>query len=244
MLFRSEMVRTVNQKLLRIDTPETGYFSTSVSNVAGVVVSPTMNTVITFPNVLNQRYIVDSILITNTDTTGATNVSITSNIQYNSGQQIVHANAIPIAYRSALEILKKPQIFNPGESLRLQSNYANIYATITYETITGTQFVGQGTFLNSFNTTNVYQSNTYPTIVDSIRLVNAGSSNVGATVKWTDSSGTNVKSVIVFELILPYNSVVELCDGVKRIEANDIITAYASYGNLLGIFVSGKQLVP
>ena len=223
---------------------QSGLFSSSISNVASYSVTTSMANAIVFPSTPGYSYIADSILITNTDINGYGNVAISANIQFASpAREIVHTNLIPISYRGALELLKKPQVFNPGDALRLQAaNASSMYATITYEAISSNVYFGAANLITSYANTTIYTANNIPAVVESIRCVNtAQNSNAAVTVKWVDSTGA-VKTFFVFELILPSNSVIEICENVKRLNANDSISAYSSNPNNISVFVSGKTL--
>jgi hypothetical protein len=223
---------------------QSGLFSSSISNVTPYSVTTSMANAIVFPSTPGYSYIADSILITNTDTNGYSNVAISANILFaSSAKEIVHTNLIPIAYRGALELLKKPQVFNAGDVLRLQNaNASSMYATITYEAIASNLYFSAANLITSFANTTIYTANNIPAVIESIRCVNtAQNSNAAVTVKWIDSTGA-IKTFFVFELILPSNSVIEICENVKRLNANDSISVYASNPNNISVFVSGKTL--
>jgi hypothetical protein len=224
-----------------------GLYSSGVSNVAAYTVTTSMANAVVFPNTVGYRYVVDSILIANQDGTGLSTVGITSNIVLSNGFEYNFCNVIPVPYRMSLELLKKPQIFKPGEILKLQGvNTSNLFATITYETIAANNYVSNAMLLQSNVTTpnvvtNVYVSSGTPTVIESIRLVNSGTGNVGVTVYWANATGA-IKTYFVSTLIIPQNCVVELCDTVKRLDANDRLVAYGHWPNSITTFVSGKTL--
>ena len=224
-----------------------GLFSSAVSNVAAYAVTTTMANAIVFPATTGFSYVVDSILIANQDGTGLSNVAITSNLILANGLEYNYCNVIPIPFRMSLELLKKPQVFKPGEVLRLQGvNTSNLFATIAYERILSNSFISNALLLQATVTTpnvltNLYVSSGAPTIIESIRLVNSGSGNVATTVYWANATGV-VKTYFVSSLIIPQNCVVELCDAVKRLDANDRLVSYSSFANTITTFVSGKLL--
>jgi len=222
-----------------------GLFSSAVSNVAAYTVTTTMANAIVFPSTVGFSYVVDSILIANQDGTGLSNVGVSSNLILANGLEYNYCNVIPIPYRMALDLLKKPQVFKPGEVLRLQGiNTGNLFATITFERIASNSFISNALLLQSSVTTpnaltNLYVSSGAPTIIESIRLVNTGSGNVAATVYWANATGA-IKTYFVSSLIIPQNCVVELCDNVKRLDANDRLVSHALLSNTITTFVSGK----
>ena len=183
-----------------------GLYSAGVSNVAAYSVTTTMANAVVFPTTIGYNYIVDSILIANQDGTGLSNVGISSNIVLANGLEYNYCNVIPMPYRMSLELLKKPQVFKPGEILKLQGiNTSNLFATITYERHLSNSYVSNALLLQSTVTTpnaltNVYVSSDGPTIIESIRLVNTASGNVAATLYWANATGV-IKTYFVYSLI-------------------------------------------
>ena len=59
---------------------EFGLYSSSVSNVAAYAVTTTMANAVVFPNTAGFTYVVDSILISNQESSGLSNVAVSSNI--------------------------------------------------------------------------------------------------------------------------------------------------------------------
>ena len=218
-----------------------GLFSGAVSNVAAYTVTTTMANAVVFPSTAGFSYLVDSILVTNMDTTAATNVAVSSNIVLVGNQEINHSNEIPIPYRLSLELLKKPQVFEPGEILKLKcSGTTSLNATITFERIASTAYISNAALLTTSNT-NVYVSSGAPTVIESIRLVNTGTANVATTMYWANATGVP-KAYFVYTLIIPSNCVVEICENVKRLDANDRLVAYTSFANTIAAFVSGRVI--
>lgn len=218
-----------------------GLFSGAVSNVAAYTVTTTMANAIVFPSTAGFSYLVDSILVTNMDTAGASNVTVSSNIVTVTNQEINHCNEIPIPYRLSLELLKKPQVFRPGEILKLKcGGTTSLNATITFERIASNAYVSNAALLGLSNT-NVYVSTGAPTVIESIRLVNTGTANVATTMYWANATGVP-KAYFVYTLIIPTNCVIEICENVKRLDANDRLVAYTSYANTISAFVSGRVI--
>ena len=218
-----------------------GLFSGAVSNVTAYTVTTSMANAIVFPSTPGFSYLVDSILVTNMDTAGATNVTVSSNIVTVTNQEINHCNEIPIPYRLSLELLKKPQVFRPGEILKLKcGGTTSLNATITFERIASNAYVSNAALLTLSNT-NVYVSTGAPTVIESIRLVNTGTANVATTMYWANATGVP-KAYFVYTLIIPTNCVVEICENVKRLDANDRLVAYTSFANTISAFVSGRVI--
>jgi hypothetical protein len=194
-----------------------------------------------FPSTAGFSYLVDSILVTNMDNAGATNVTISSNIVTVTNQEINYCNEIPIPYRLSLELLKKPQVFRPGEILKLKcGGTTSLNATITFERIASNAYVSNAALLTLANT-NVYISTGAPTVIESIRLVNTGTANVATTMYLANATGVP-KAYFVYTLIIPSNCVVEICENVKRLDANDRLVAYTSFANTIAAFVSGRVI--
>jgi len=218
-----------------------GLFSGAVSNVAAYTVTTSMANAIVFPSTPGFSYLVDSILVTNMDNAGALNVNVSSNIVTVTNQEINHCNEIPIPYRLSLELLKKPQVFRPGEILKLKcGGTTSLNATITFERIASNAYVSNAALLTLSNT-NVYVSTGAPTVIESIRLVNTGTANVATTMYWANATGSP-KAYFVYTLIIPTNCVVEICENVKRLDANDRLVAYTSFANTISAFVSGRVI--
>ena len=120
------------------------------------------------------------------------------------------------------------------------SGTTSLNATITFERIVSTAYISNAALLTLSNT-NVYVSSGAPTVIESIRLVNTGNANVATTMYWANATGSP-KAYFVYTLIIPTNCVVEICENVKRLDANDRLVAYTSFANTIAAFVSGRVI--
>ena len=90
--------------------------------------------------------------------------------------------------------------------------------------------------------TDLYTSSSYPSVVQSILLCNNdGSNDVKARVAWTDGSN-NIQSYLVYDMIIPADSTVEICEQPKYLATGYKLRAYANVADRLEITASGKQI--
>ena len=91
--------------------------------------------------------------------------------------------------------------------------------------------------------TDLYTSSTYPSVVQSILLANDdGSNDVKARVAWTDG-GDSIQSYLVYDMVIPGDSTVEICEKPKYLAAGYKLRAYANQADRLEITASGSQIV-
>ena len=90
--------------------------------------------------------------------------------------------------------------------------------------------------------TDLYTSSTYPSVVQSILLCNNdGTNDVKARVVWTDE-GDNIQSYLVYDMIIPADATVEICETPKYLNTGYKLRARANQANRLEITASGKQI--
>lgn len=208
------------------------------------------------PSVSSSTYIIHSIYITNT---AATDAEITGRVDHTLGQggtnnTVDHvsffASRLPVPSGSAVELLKKPMVLLPNDSLRFQSTTPSggggvsgqLFAYIVYEQSLDNAFQGTGLNLASTSPTNVYQSTGFPSVIESIRVTNY--SNIGdyrISILWTNSAD-QVQGYLAYNLVIPAYSTVELLEKIKRIAATDVIKAVPEVSNVLSIQVSAKKI--
>ena len=70
---------------------------------------------------------------------------------------------------------------------------------------------------------------------------NEGTYDVKARVAWTDGSN-NVQSYLVYDMVVPADSTVEICEKPKYLAAGYKLRAYANVADRLEITASGKQI--
>ena len=214
-----------------------GEFNTSISGATQYDVTTSMATALTANSSSSHRTIVHSIHICNIS---ASEASISGEIQ--SSFSIAHN--IPVPAGSAVELLKQPKVLGPSETIELQSDTASaLEATIIIEYKEDTDFWDAQIDLTSAATlTDIYTSTTNPSVVQSILLANDdGTNDVKARVAWTDGSD-NIQSYLVYDMIIPAESTVEICEKPKYLAAGYKLRGYANQADRLEITASGKQI--
>lgn len=224
------------------------YNRTINSTVAYPITSALANAVV-IPSGAGNTYIVHSIYVTNIDSNLSSNIAVTGNFVFSSpSANVSFANKIPVPARSSLELLRKPQILQANDLIKLQSFDSGVaisnvlHSMIVYENKSSVEgYVGVG--INSDTTTgDVYVSTGVSTIIDSIKLVNSGDiGNIAITVTWTDSTNA-IQSYFTSTLIVPQNSSIELCEAPKRIPSGHKIRAVATTASQVSVLLSGRTL--
>jgi hypothetical protein len=218
---------------------------------------------LSFPNVVGNRYVIQSIHVANTFDN---ELYLTARHDFNNGAlRVPVANRVVVPYNGALELLEQPTIANPGDRLRLQA-FTGIGTTaggvdggldawITYSTKTDTNFVGVGTTVTTAGTNvggvstyqTVYTSTGFPSVIQSIRIANYNLFiDVDASIAIFSSLGIR-KGHLAYNLTIPKNSIVELCQQPKRLQASETIgvsvgSTTSGGANCLSVFVSSKYI--
>ena len=141
-------------------------------------------------------------------------------------------------------MLKQPKVLGPSETVELQaSSNSALEATIVVEYKEDTDYWDAALDLTSAATmTDVYTSSSNPSVIQIILLANDdGSSDVKARVAWTDGSN-NIQSYLCYDMIIPAESTVELCEKPKYLAAGYKLRGYANQADRLEITASGKQI--
>jgi len=214
-----------------------GEFNTSISGATQYDVTTSMAVALTANASASHRTIVHSIHICNIS---AAEASISGEIQ----SSFSLAHNIPVPAGSAVELLKQPKVLGPSETIELQSDTASaLEATIIIEYKEDTDFWDAAIDLTSAATlTDIYVSTTNPSVVQSILLANDdGTNDVKARVAWTDGSD-NIQSYLVYDMIIPAESTVEICEKPKYLPADYKLRGYANQADRLEITASGKQI--
>ena len=216
---------------------------------------------ISFPNTVGNRYVIQSIHVANTFDN---ELYLTARHDFNNGTlRVPVANRVVVPYNGALELLEQPTVANPGDRLRLQA-FTGIGTTaggvdggldawITYSTKSDTNFVGVGTTVTTAGTNvggistyqTVYTSTGYPSVIQSIRIANYNLFiDVDASIAIFNSLGIR-EGHLAYNLTIPKNSIVELCQQPKRLETSDSIrvsVGSTAGANALSVFVSSKYI--
>jgi hypothetical protein len=215
-----------------------GQFNTSISGATQYDVTASMATAYTASATATIRTVVHSIHICNIS---ASEVSISGEMQ----SSFSFAHTIPVPAGSAVELLKQPKVLGPSETIELQaSSTSSLEATIIVEEKEDTALWDAQIALSSAATlTDLYTSSSYPSVVQSILLCNNdGSNDVKARVVWTDGSN-NVQSYLVYDMVIPADSTVEICEQPKYLATGYKLRAYANQADRLEITASGSQIV-
>jgi len=222
-----------------------GFFlSTLTASVQANVSSSAMTTVYTAPATAGKRYIIYSLRHVNSNTAYA-DVQSTAAIIRGANAHAITA-AVPIPGATALELLKKPKVMYPSETLKMRTDAGTSKIIMTYATASDTTYFANGLLLNNAVANTLYTF-TGASVVESVLLVNANTSqSIQATVEWTDSSNIN-KSYLSYGLVVPPQATVELMEdiGGTYFPSGDKIrvTAGASTpANALRAHIVGKTL--
>ena len=154
------------------------------------------------------------------------------------------AHTVPVPAGSAVELLHQPKVLGPSETIELQSDTASaLEATIVVEYKEDTDFWDAAIDLTSGATmTDIYTSTSNPSVVQSILLANDdGSNDVKARVVWTDGSN-NIQSYLVYDMVIPAKSTVEICEKPKYLASGYKLRAQANIADRLEVTASGKQI--
>jgi len=217
---------------------------------------------LSFPNVVGNRYVIQSIHVANTFDN---ELYLTARHDFNNGAlRVPIANRVVVPYNGALELLEQPTVANPGDRLRLQALTGigttaggvdgGLDAWITYSTKTDTNFVGVGTTVTTAGTSlvggistyqTVYTSTGFPSVIQSIRIANYNLFiDVDASIAIFSPLAIR-KGHLAYNLTIPKNSIVELCQQPKRLEASETIgvsVGSTAAANFLSVFVSSKYI--
>ena len=210
-------------------------------------------TVLSFPSTAGKRYLVYSIFASNV-ASGNTETNVIGAFDFSSGfgggQRSYFAYNIPIPTGTSIELLEKPQILNPSDSIIMRSTDYNrngadniIETFITYEEKDSEDYFGVGISTVGLGVTTpvgIFTSSTNPSIVESIRVVNR--TDVGGyPISVNITSGLTTTRIVDNLIVAKYSSI-ELLEQPKRLNTNDIIKLEVDQANTLEVQVSGKQI--
>ena len=222
----------------------TGITTTTIKSLVGIG-----TTVVTLPATAGQQYLVYSIFASNV-ATGSTESNVIGAFDFTSGygggQRSYFAYNVPLPPGTSVELLEKPQILNPSDRITMRSTDVSrngvddiIEVFVTYEEKTSTEYFGVGVSTVGLAVTTpvgIFTSSTYPSIVESIRLVNRTDSGA-----YPVTSGVTTTKLID-SLIVPKYASVELLDQPKRLQTNDIIKVQVDQASTIEVQISGKQI--
>jgi len=226
----------------------TGITTTVVATATGIG-----TTVLTLPATADTQYLVYSIFASNV-ATGNTEVNFIGAFDfttgYGGGQRSYFAYNIPIPTGTSIELLEQPQILNANDRITIRStDYSRagtddiVKVFITYEEKSGSDYFGVGISTTGLGVTTpvgVYTSSTYPSVVQSIRLVNkTDTGSYPVTVDVTTGAST---TKLVDNLIVPKYGSVELLAQPKRLLTDDVIKITVDQAETIEAQISGKQI--
>ena len=164
-------------------------------------------------------------------------------------------------YQGATELLEQPIIASPSDIIRFQAMDGfgpaaagvdgGLDAFIVYSTKTDVNYIGVGKTVTSSSGTEIFTSTTYPSVVQSIRLVNydlsididaSVSIYRGGTVGGIVTTGIR-NGYLAYNITVPRNSTIEICERPKYLATNDTLVANGTPTNTLAVHVSGKYIV-
>lgn len=204
-----------------------------------------------FPSTSGYTYIVESIHISNKY---SNELYLSARHDFNGGANTPIAQRVIVPYQGATELLEEPMVANPSDILRFQaldgtsSSAAGVDggldAFITISAKQDTDYVGVGTTVTSTGGTDqtIFTSNTNPSVIQSIRLINYNLSiDIDARVS-IYKSGVR-QGYLVYDLTIPKNSTIEILEKPKYLAASDSIRVSSSNSNSLSVCISGKYIV-
>ena len=230
-----------------------GDFNTGITTTVAVTPIGIGTTVLTLPSTAGEQYLVSSIFVSNV-ATGSTEINVIGAFDfttgYGGGQRSYFAYNIPVPPGTSVELLEQPQVLGPSDEILLRSTDYNrngiddgLKAFITYDAETSTDYFGIGISTTGLGTTDpvgVFTSTTYPSVIQSIRLVNkTDDGDYPVTVSVTNGI---VTTNLVENLIIPKYASVEIMDKQKRIGVNDVIKVQVDQIETIAAQISGKKI--
>lgn len=225
-----------------------GDFNTGITSTVQMTPLSYETTVFSFPSTASREYVIQSINVSNV-TTEEINIIAALNIN-STGRKVHLAYNVPIPAGGSAELLKQPHIANPSDTITMwatDSTYAGrtgvLEAYMNYTTSTDTNYFGVGVSTVSVGTTaltTIFTSTTYPSMIESIHLVNrTDDGDYPVSIQITNGS---TSSYLVRNLVVPRYATVEICDMPKRIETNGVIKVGLGQTNTIDVSVSGKYI--
>lgn len=237
--------------------PVNGGQGSNLTNNNNIFVGP--GVAFTFSSDTNKRYIIESIHLVNTF---EADLYVSARHKYSGGKDVPILNRVIVPYQSAIEILSQPIVANPSDFLSFQALTGigtgesgidgGMSGVITYSERGGTDFIGVGKTVTTLVADGeIFQSTIAPSVIQSIRLINYSQIlDVDATIS-IYSEGTagsvidtgSLDGYLAFNLTVPANSTIEICERQKYLKLNDTIVATASTTNQLAVCVSGRYIL-
>ena len=216
-----------------------GLFNTSITNSINYLATNTLANAVVF----TAKSILHSVYVTNINSAGNTNVSVSAAI---SGAPLLWN--IPLPYRSSFEALKKPKVVNVGDRLTMQGLIQdlgvnnNVHATIVYEEISSGTYTGISANITAASANVDVFTATGASIIESVMLSSTNNlGNVPVTVTITDASNV-IQGYMAYTLLVPIGATIELCEKPRRIATGHKLQAFTNAANAIAIFVAAKTV--
>ena len=214
----------------------------------------------TFPATAGKSYVIESIHVTNIYNT---NLYFTSRHDFNGGQNVPTTQRVVVPYQGSLELLEEPIIAKPSDVLSFQALAGigtmatgvnnGLDSFIIYSEKTDTDYIGTGVTVTTPAGTEMFTSNTNPSVIQSLRLCNYDL-NIDVDASVSIYRGGSAGSIIstgvrqgylVYNMTVPKNSVIEILERPKYLAANDTIVvgiAGTTLTDSLSATLSGKYI--
>ena len=211
-----------------------GDFNTSISEYATYALTTSMATAFTSNASSSHRTIVHSIRVTNISSSEVT----VSGQLYGS---TAFAHLIPIPAGSAVELLKKPKVMGASETIQLQaSSNSALQATISCERQENTDLFYANVDVTSTSTFDIFTL-TAAAVVESVLCTNDdGTSDIKATVLWTNGSNTT-QAYLSYDTVIPAGSSVELLEKPLAMPSGHKLRVSANVANRLEVITAAKK---
>ena len=210
-----------------------------------------------FPSTASTQYVIESIHVVNKS---GGNLYLSGRHDINGGDNVPIANRVAVPYNGAVELLEQPHVANLSDVIRLQAltgtgtsaTGANngLDAFITYSAKSdSTDYIGVAQTITSTDQ-EFFEVASNPCVVQSLNLVNY-SNNVDVDVSISIFSGGTTGGIattgirrgyLAYNITVPRNSTIELCEKPKRLESNQALLISASSNNQVGVLLSGKYI--
>ena len=239
-----------------IGTAQAGLSTTAANN--DIFIGPGI--AYSFPSTAGKSYVIESIHITNIYNT---NLFVSARQDFNGGQNVPTAQRVVVPYQGSLELLEEPIIAKPSDVLSFQALAGvgtaatgvnnGLDSFIIYSEKTDTDYIGTGVTVSTPAGTEMFTSNTNPSVIQSLRLCNYDL-NIDVDASVSIYRGGSVGGILttgvrqgylVYNMTIPKNSVIEVLERPKYLAANDTIVvgiAGTTLTNSLSATLSGKYI--
>ena len=210
-----------------------------------------------FPSTASTQYVIESIHVVNKS---GGNLYLSGRHDINGGANVPIANRVIVPYNGAVELLEQPHVANLSDVIRLQALTGTgssatgasngLDAFITYSAKSdSTDYIGVAQTITSTDQ-EFFEVASNPCVVQSINLVNY-SNNIDVDVSISIFSGGTTGGIattgirrgyLAYNITVPRNSTIELCEKPKRLESNQALLITASSNNSVGVTLAGKYI--